>query len=257
MTEYEELEQVLEALSAQREELTTDVDALERELALKGEALKRMSGEIAAIEKALSIVRRSAHPGDPALTELEPTTTDGQAEVDFSRIPRKTAALGVLAGSDDAMHYKAVATIIGAPTNTAAPTLAGFRHERLAEVRSPGNYELARPLMPEHTRLATEALRALAAAVVEQQHENITAAVHKMEGQLPFAGFEEFRRHRLPNVLSLPWANEDLAQAIMQELVARDFVAVYHVKHPDHPDRETAALRCSTCRAAEMIVAPA
>ncbi len=268
----DELGQAFDRLHDEREDALREIADLERDLADRRKALRRIDGNIEAMEKTLALLGRApdggrdAEPpydgededdedasGDvdggagapPAVSAITPASTPPSPDApDFSGLSRQVAVLGIITGALEPLHYKEIADIVGAPPGSVTSNLSQLKARELVETREPGVYELAPRLSLTGEHEANEALRAVAAAIVDEQRWDVLDAVYEMDKRLPFVGFEHFRRNRLPTVAGVrEWANDRLTHAIMKDILARELVEVYHTENPRNPEFPTAAIR--------------
>lgn len=248
----DELGEALTRLTNEREEVLTEIAAMERDLGEKHEALSDLNEKIEAMEKTLAVLRpdlarelrRPLPLGDDEEEPPESETPEpAPAATDLSDLPRQTAVLGILTGSADPLHYQEIAEIAGAPASSVSPNLSHLKYRELVDTTEPGRYRLAPLLGIEAEQEANEALRAVAVAMVDDQQWEILEAVLEMDERLPFVGFEHFRRNRLASVTGARWANDRLTHALMKELLERELIEVYHTDNPRNPAFPTAAIR--------------
>ncbi len=254
----DEISEALGGLHTEREAIRSEVEAIERDLADRHEALERLTKAIETLERLLERPDADSEPPDsefalperpapPPPVRPAPRPPDRYAEPaappDLSGIPRLTAVLGLLAGSDAPLHYKEIAEIASAPTSSVTPNLSSLKQRDLVETSERGSYRLVTPLPIESEQEANEALRVVVTTIVDEQRWDILEAIFEMDNRLPFVGFEHFRRNRLPGVAGVRWANDRLTHEMMKELIARELVEVYHTDNPRNPDFPTAALR--------------
>ena len=269
----DELGEAFDRLHDEREDALRDIEQLERDIADRRKALARIDDNIEALEKTLALLgraperERAAEPqyndedeaddddagGDVdgeadaprAVSAITPASTPPPPDApDFSGLSRQVAVLGIITGALAPLHYKEIADIAGAPAGSITSNLSQLKGRDLVETREPGVYGPPPRLSLAGEHEANEALRAVAAAIVDEQHWDILEAVYEMDKRLPFVGFEHFRRNRLPAVAGVrEWANDRLTHAIMKDILARDLVEVYHTENPRNPEFPTAAIR--------------
>ena len=268
----DELSEALTRLEDERETILEEIATLERAAAEKHEALEDLREKIDALQKTLAVLRPDQAPALERRTPPPPrmmamaapsprleTSADAEADeateaepepepepeppTDYSHLSRQTAVLGVLAGAARALHYQEIAQIIGAPASSVSPILSHLKYREMVELTEPGVYLLAPALPVEAEQEVHEALRAVAAAIVDDQQWDILEAILEMDERLPFVGFEHFRRNRLAHAASAKWANDRLTHGLMKELIERDWIEVYHKDNPRNPDFPTAAVR--------------
>lgn len=270
----DELGEAFDRLHDEREDALREIEQLERDLADRREALTRIDDNIEALEKTLALLGRAPSGGrddepppyddddeaddedasgdidgeagaPPAVSAITPASTPPSPDApDFSGLSRQVAVLGIITGALAPLHYKEIAEIAGAPPGSITSNLSQLKGRELVETREPGVYGLAPRLSLTGEHEANEALRAVAAAIVDEQRWDILDAVYEMDKRLPFVGFEHFRRNRLPTVAGVrEWANDRITHAIMKDILARELVEVYHTENPRNPEFPTAAIR--------------
>lgn len=263
----DELGEAFDRLHDEREDALREIEQLERDLADRREALVRIDDNIEALEKTLALLGRAPdrerddepppydddedEAGDgetgapPAVSAITPASTPPSPDApDFSGLSRQVAVLGIITGALAPLHYKEIAEIAGAPPGSITSNLSQLKGRELVETREPGVYGLTPRLSLTGEHEANEALRAVAAAIVDEQRWDILDAVYEMDKRLPFVGFAHFRRNRLPTVAGVrEWANDRLTETIMKDLIARELIEVYHTENPRNPEFPTAAIR--------------